>query len=125
IRTDTSWTAGLPIVVSGGLLVHPQATLTITEGARIYLHADAPLLIYGRLLALGGPADSTRIIFQGDRLDTYYREHPGAWPGIYFLGESEGNLLDRVVIRNAYQGVVVRNTGAVPAGPHLQVRNTV
>ena len=90
----------------GGLQVDTNVTLTIPRGCRIYLHADAPLLVDGSLQVSGDKYDSTKVYFQGDRLDEPYREFPGSWPGIYFRGTSINNKLEFAVIRNAYQGIV-------------------
>jgi hypothetical protein len=106
IRGNTTWDNTLPYVILGGLQVDTNATLTIPRGCRIYLHADAPFLVDGTLLVSGDKYDSTKVYFQGDRLDEPYREFPGSWPGIYFRGTSINNNLQFVVIKNAYQGIV-------------------
>ena len=106
IKTNTTWDNTLPYVILGGLQVDTNVTLTIPRGCRIYLHADAPLLVDGSLQVSGDKYDSTKVYFQGDRLDEPYREFPGSWPGIYFRGTSINNKLEFAVIRNAYQGIV-------------------
>lgn len=106
IVTDTTWTNKKPFVILGGLLVAEGVTLTIEEGTKIYLHADAPFVVDGTLMATGDKYDSTKIVFQGDRLDEFYRDVPAAWPGIYFRETSSSNLLKYVIIKNAYQGVI-------------------
>jgi hypothetical protein len=108
ITGNTVWTNDLPYVILGGLQVDTTATLTIQPGCKIYLHADAPLLVDGTLRVNGEKFDSTRVYFTGDRLDYPYNEYPAAWPGIYFRGTSKNNLLQYAVIRNAYQGVVAQ-----------------
>jgi hypothetical protein len=108
ITGNTVWTNDLPYVILGGLQVDTAATLTIQQGCKIYLHADAPLLVDGTLRVEGEKFDSTRVHFTGDRLDYPYNEYPAAWPGIYFRGTSKNNLLQYAIIRNAYQGVVAQ-----------------
>src|SRR5690606_39878338 len=66
-----------------GIQVDTNATLTIEEGCRIYMHADAPFIVDGTLLVQGDKYDSTKVIFRGDRLDVPYRDFPAGWPGIY------------------------------------------
>ncbi|MCP2936719.1 hypothetical protein NK983_28940, partial [Salmonella enterica subsp. enterica serovar Typhimurium] len=78
----------------------------IEKGTKIYLHADAPFIVDGTLKINGEKFDSTRVVFQGDRLDEPYRNFPGAWPGIYFRGESKDNELNYAIIKNAYRGLV-------------------
>jgi len=116
IRGNTTWDNTLPYVILGGLQVDTNATLTIPRGCRIYIHADAPLLVDGTLQVSGDKSDSTKVYFQGDRLDEPYREYPGSWPGIYFRNTSINNNLQFAVIKNAYQGVVAEgpSLNAVP-----------
>jgi len=104
IATNTTWNNTLPYVILGGLQIDTNATLTIPKGCRVYLHADAPLLVDGTLLVQG--VDSDRVSFQGDRLDDPYSNFPGSWPGILFRGASINNILQYAIIKNAYQGIV-------------------
>jgi len=118
ITGHITWDNSLPYVILGGLRVDTNATLSISSGCRIYLHADAPLLVNGTLQVSGGKADSLRVYFQGDRLDAPYRNFPGSWPGIYFTRTSYNNVITYGVIRNAYQAIVA-GTPATNAGPGL------
>jgi hypothetical protein len=108
VTSDTTWKNTKPVVITGGLLVAEGAKLTIQKGTRVYVHADAPLIVDGTLVAIGEKYDSTKIVFQGDRLDMYYRDFPGAWPGIFFREPSRSNVLKQVIVKNAYQGVVAQ-----------------
>lgn len=106
ITQDSTWNNNLPYVILGGLTVDSNVTLTIQKGCKIYCHADAPIIVNGSLHTNGEANDSSRIIFRGDRLDPYYRDYPGSWPGIYFGRSSRNNILNYTVIKNAYQGVI-------------------
>lgn len=106
ISSDTTWTNQRPIVISGGVLIPEGVKLTVQQGTKVYLHADAPFLVEGTLIAQGDRYDSTKIVFQGDRLDRIYKDLPGSWPGIYFRESSRSNLLKYVIVKNAYQGIV-------------------
>jgi hypothetical protein len=97
----------LPYVILGGILVDSTATLTIPAGTRIFLHANAPFLVDGTLIANGTKQYS--IIFNGDRLDPDYRDLPASWPGIFFSGSSKDNYLKHVIIKNAYQGIIAQD----------------
>ncbi|HXB06159.1 MAG TPA: choice-of-anchor Q domain-containing protein [Puia sp.] len=108
-----SWDNRLPYVILGGLRVDSNAQLTVAAGTKVYFHADAPLLVDGSLVVNGEKYDSTRVYFQGDRLDPPYSGFPGSFPGIYFRETSSGSHLQYAVIRGAYQAVVVQ---AGPAG---------
>ncbi len=113
---STTWDNKLPYVILGGLQVDTNAQLSIPAGCKVYFHANAPLLVDGTLLVNGDHYDSTRVYFQGDRLDQPYNSFPGSWPGIYFRGNSAGNDLKYAVIQDAYQSVVAEAppSGAVP-----------
>jgi hypothetical protein len=123
ITGATVWTNDLPYVILGGLQIDTGATLTIQKGSKIYLHADAPLLVDGTLQVNGEKSDSDRVYFTGDRLDYPYNEYPAAWPGIYLRGSSKNNVLQYAVIRNAYQGLVVQEP-ASNANPKLTMNET-
>jgi hypothetical protein len=107
IRTNTSWENDLPYVLIGPFTIEENATLSISKGSRIFVHADAPILVYGSLQATGDTAAADRIEFMGDRLDQPYASFPASWPGIYFTPTSHSNHLVYTNIRNAYQAVVL------------------
>ena len=121
ISENTTWNDDLPYVILGGVLVDSFATLTIEPGTRIYLNADAPIIIDGTLIAKGTKKDS--IVFQGNRLDEPYRNFPGSWPGIIFRGSSRDNIIEHVFIRNAYQGIIA-DQHKTPE-PKININNTV
>ena len=98
------WNDSLPYVIIGGIQVDTGATLTLKPRTRIFMHADAPFLVAGTLIADGTKSDS--IVFNGDRLDPQYSDLPASWPGIYFGQTSKDNFLRHVIIENAYQGLI-------------------
>jgi len=124
ITSDTTWNNDLPFVILNGLLIDQGKTLTINKGTKIYVHADAPIIVDGTIKAIGEKYDSTRIIFQGDRLDEPYRDYPGSWPGIIFRTTSQNNELQFVILKNAYQGVVAQNP-SVTANPKLTINECI
>jgi hypothetical protein len=109
ITADETWNNDLPYVILGGVEIDPDVKLTINEGCKIYLHADAPIVVSGTLEALGKKFDSTKVIFTGDRLDEPYKDYPASWPGIYFNPSSKNNVINYAVIKNAYRAIVVLN----------------
>lgn len=124
ITGNVTWTNNLPYVILGGLQVDTTATLTIEKGTRIYLHADAPFIVDGTLLANGDKFDSTRIVFRGDRLDEPYRDYPAAWPGIWFRGQSKNNRLQYTTIKNAYQGIIADGP-SINAAPKVTLEECI
>ncbi|MFT3678472.1 MAG: choice-of-anchor Q domain-containing protein [Chitinophagaceae bacterium] len=114
VSTDETWANDLPYVILDYLYIAPGATLTLDKGCRLYMHADAPMVVDGSL-QVNGAADSVdRVYFTGDRLDAPYNRYPAAWPGIFFRATSNNNVLNYAVIRNAYQAIAIEgnNTGS-------------
>ena len=109
VNSDETWSNDLPYVVQGYLYVAANQNLTIEKGCRIYVHADAPVIIDGTLRVNGGKDTIDRVHFNGDRLDEPYRDFPASWPGIYFRTPSKDNVLNYAVIRNAYQSIAMEN----------------
>lgn len=124
VTGNVTFTNIKPYVITGGLLIDENARLTIQEGCRIYMHADAPIVVDGTLRVGGKKYDSTRVVFQSDRLDDPYRDFPGGWPGIYFRETSKDNLLQYAIIKNAYQGIVAENP-SVNANPKVTLSECV
>ena len=117
-----TWTPELPYVIIGGLQVDTNSLLTIEKGTRIYLHADAPLVVDGTLIVNGTKSDS--VIFNGDRLDKDYRDLPASWPGIYFRQTSVNNVMTNAIIKNAYQGLVA-DQPSTNGTPKLTLRECI
>lgn len=105
VITNETWTNDLPYVILGYLYVGNNQTLTIEKGCRIYVHADAPVIIDGSLKVNGEKDTIDRVYFLGDRLDDPYKHYPAAWPGIYFRNDSRDNVLKYAVIKNSYQSI--------------------
>ena len=104
-----------------GVYVLRGSTLNIPPGARIYCHAGATLQVDGTLLVGQGlnPAPGTevpdssaaRVLFRGDRLESFYDDIPGQWGGIVFAPTSSGNRISYTEIKNATFGVSIINVG--------------
>jgi hypothetical protein len=109
IGADESWSNDLPYVILGSLTVDTNRTLTIDKGCRIYVHADAPLIIDGSLQVNGEKGSADRVYFRGDRLDDPYKDFPASWPGIFFRGTSKDNVFNYAVIKNAYQAIATQD----------------
>lgn len=122
LQGNTNWTKDKPYVILGGMIVDTNAVLTIQQGTRIHLNADAPFIVDGTLIINGTKSDS--VVFRSNRLDDPYRDYPGAWPGIYFRGSSINNQLTYTYIKNAYQGIVVEQPSS-NANPKLTLNNCV
>ena len=124
ITTSETWNNDLPYVILGSLLINSNQTLTINKGCRIYVHADAPIVVNGTLLVNGLKDTSDRVYFQGDRLDEPFKDYPASWPGIFFLSGSKDNVLNFAIIKNAYQAIGVTDP-SVNANPKLTLNECV
>jgi len=124
VTTDSTWNNNLPFVILGSLIVDAGKTLNIQKGTKVYFHADAPMVVRGTLRAVGEKFDNTRIQFAGDRLDNFYRDFPGSWPGIYFTETSTNNFLQYCIIKNAYQGTIAQNP-ATNSNPKITMQECI
>lgn len=124
INTNETWNNDMPYVILGSLFVNTNQTLTINEGCRIYIHADAPVIVSGTLVINGLKDTADRVYFQGDRLDEPYKNYPASWPGIFFLANAKDNVLNYVVIKNAYQGIGITDPSP-NASPKLTLNECV
>lgn len=118
VLTNETWNNDLPYVILGYLYVDTNQTLTINKGCRIYVHADAPIIVEGTLQVNGLKDTADRVVFQGDRMDDPYKDYPASWPGIYFLGSSINNVMNYAIIKNGYQSIGVENP-STNANPKL------
>src|ERR1044071_9648199 len=109
ITADETWNNDLPYVILGSLTVDPNKKLTINKGCKIYVHADAPILVDGTIEINGAKDTVDRVYFRGDRLDEPYNDFPAGWPGIFFRASSKDNIFNYAVIKNAYQAIVVQD----------------
>jgi len=109
ISSSETWTNDLPYVIQGYLYVDAGQTLTLEKGCRIYVHADAPVIVDGTLKVNGEKDTIDRVYFRGDRLDEPYKDFPAGWPGIYFRALSKDNVLNYAVIKNSYQAIAVED----------------
>ena len=124
ITIDETWNNDLPYVILGSLTVDANKKLTINKGCRIYVHADAPILVDGTLEINGEKDTVDRVYFRGDRLDEPYNDFPAGWPGIFFRNTSMDNIFNYAVIKNAYQAVAVLDP-SLNANPKLTLNECI
>lgn len=124
VAADETWINDLPYVILGSLSVNANQTLTINKGCRIYVHADAPIIVNGTLHVNGLKDTVDRVYFRGDRLDDPYKDFPASWPGIFFQTGSKDNVLNFAVIKNAYQAIAIQDASP-NANPKLTLNECV
>ncbi len=122
VTKDTLWTSELPFVLLGKFIVNEGKTLTITKGTKIYCHADAQFIVNGSLYISG--ENDGKVIFQGDRLDDYYKDLPGSWQGITFSRSSKNNMLNYTELKNANRAIIV-NEPATVNNPKLKLHQCI
>ena len=101
ITCNTVWPADKPYVLYGSILIDSLCSLTIEEGAEIYVNKGASILVKGTL-EVNGTAENT-VLFRNVRLDL--ENALGQWTGLLFLEGSKDNNIRYTTIRNAEFGV--------------------
>jgi len=124
ITVNETWINDLPYVILGYLFVDSNKTLTVDKGCRIYVHADAPVIVDGTMMVNGQKDSADRVYFQGDRLDIPYRDFPASWPGIYFRSTSKDNVINYAVLKNSYQTLALEGP-SVNANPKLRLNESI
>ncbi|MEO7923707.1 MAG: choice-of-anchor Q domain-containing protein [Chitinophagaceae bacterium] len=124
IAANETWNNDLPYVILGSLLINTNQTLTINKGCRIFVHADAPIVVSGSLVVNGLKDTIDRVWFRGDRMDDPYKDYPAAWPGIFFQPGSKDNVLNYAVIKNAFQAIGLQDPSP-NANPKLVLNECV
>lgn len=128
IRNDTTWTADLPHVVYGYVLVDANATLTIDAQAEIHFHSGSGMIVAGSLQVdpIGASDYDNPVTFQGDRLEPWYEDVPGQWGGLFggilLLGNSQNNLIQNALIKNAT--IALRLDSNNSGTSNVTIRNT-
>lgn len=116
IHRDTVLTAERPYLVYDNLVIAPDVTVEIAEGAVFYMHNKANVIVQGTLIAEG--TQEKPVIFRGDRLDFViydylpYDRTPGQWGGIFLQPESFGNKMNHVIIKNGTTGLTCSSSTA-------------
>ena len=123
-NTDTILPNDKPHLFFGYTVIDSDCKLTIKAGTRLYFHNDAVLWVYdkGTLIVKGDYKNE--VTFQGDRLESYYKDIPGQWGKIWFSRGSLNNRIDWAIIKNATIGIQA-DTVETPVAPTVQITNTI
>ena len=104
---DVHWTAEKPYVIYNVALIDSDGTLTIDAGTHVYFHGGAGLWAWSEgQLVVNGTAENP-VVFQGDRLESYYSDQPGQWDRIWLMEarEGHGHKIDHAIIKNGFIGL--------------------
>jgi hypothetical protein len=103
-----TWTAEKPIVVYGYAVVDSLQKLIIEPGTNIYFHAGGGLWIFEGGTVESGQLNAEPVVFQGDRLESFFDEEPGQWDRIWISGGAppgNNNIFRNTVIKNNFFGI--------------------
>jgi len=123
ITSDVTWNDSLPYVIIGPLIIDSNATLELLPGCRIFVHANAPILIDGSLQSMGTEAEP--VIIRGDRMDEYYKGLPGSWAGLYFRPSSQDNQMAYTRLLNATDAINLISPSPNSTAPKLTLRQCI
>ncbi len=121
---NVTWDSLKPRVIYGYLRIDTNASLTISAGTKLYFHKSAYLAVsdLSTLTINGELAHPVR--FLGDRLDSYYRDLPGQWDGIYLEKGSRNNKITYAIIKNGNFGVSIDSAVNINQ-TMLEIDNTI
>ena len=125
ISANETWTNDLPYVILGSLFIDPAKVLTIEKGCRIYVHADAPIIVNGSIQVNGEKDSVDRVYFRGDRLDDPYKDFPASWPGIFFNTSSQDNIFNYAILKNAYQAIAAQDPSPNAPNPKVTLNECI
>ncbi len=105
-------------------VIDSKCKLTLQAGTKLYFHKDAVLWVYdGGTLIVDG-AYKNEVTFQGDRLESAYKDMPGQWGKIWLSRGSLNNVINWAIIKNAIFGIQA-DTVATSTAPTLKISNTI
>lgn len=107
---DVHWTAEKPYVIYNVALIDSDGTLTIEPGTHVYFHGGAGLWAWSEgQLIVNGTAENP-VVFQGDRLESFYADQPGQWDRIWLMEarEGHGHIINHAIIRNGFIGLQIQ-----------------
>lgn len=116
------WPSDKPHVIYDYAAVDSAKSLTIPAGTQVHLHKNSILYVYKSSLHVEGAKDN-EVVFQGDRLESFYDDVAGQWYGIYFH-EAQPSDIDYAIIKNGTAGIHTYSANPDNTGYTLEVTNT-
>ncbi len=121
VINSQTWTADKPYLIYNSILIDKDQTLTIEPGTKIYFHNESAMWVLGTLKVQGTVEEN--VVFQGDRLEDWYKNAPGQWygkirndngefliGGLFFFAGSYNNIIDHAIIKNGGIGIQLWDT---------------
>jgi len=98
-----------PYVVYGYAAVPNGKKLEIQAGAKLHFHDNSGIIVSKNAsIEVNGTIENP-VVFQGDRLESFFKEIPGQWGSIWLTSESQNNIINNAIIKNAVIGLYVQN----------------
>ncbi|MGV3632346.1 MAG: right-handed parallel beta-helix repeat-containing protein [Bacteroidota bacterium] len=119
---EGTWANDKPHVIYDFAAVDSAKSLTIPAGTQVHLHKNSILYVYKGSLHVEGAKDN-EVVFQGDRLESFYDDVAGQWYGIYFH-EAQPSDIDYAIIKNGTSGIHTYSADADNPGYTVEVTNT-
>ncbi len=121
---EGTWLNDKPHVIYDRAYVDSSKTLNIPADTRIHLHKNSMLFVYKGTLNVQG-TKAQPVIFQGDRLEQFYKDVAGQWYGIYFH-QSTPSTINYAIIKNGTAGIHLtgNNPANAPTDFNVTVTNT-
>ena len=102
---NVTWTNDKPYVIYGYAVVDSVGKLTIEPGTKIYIHKKGGLWVYkGGCLNVNGTLEQP-VVFQGDRLESFFQDDYEQWDRIWINEGSQDNIINYAIIQNAFIGI--------------------
>jgi hypothetical protein len=117
------WKNDKPHVIINYAMIDSTKSLTINAGTKIYLHKNSVLYVKKSSLNIQGTKENP-VVFQGDRLESYYKEVPGQYYGIYFQ-EALPSSINYSIIKNGTAGIHVFSSQNNISNPTVKISNSI
>jgi hypothetical protein len=120
---NTIWDNSKPHVVYNYAAIDSAKTLTIQAGTKIHFHKNSILYVYKAKLDVQGEYEN-EVIFEGDRLENFYKDVYGQWYGIYFQ-EALSSSINYAIIKNGTSGIHLFNSNSTNTDYTLKIQNSM
>ena len=123
ILKEDVWKSDKPHVIINYAAVDSAKSLIIEAGSKIHLHKNSMLYIYKSKIEIKGTKENP-VIFQGDRLESFYKNVSGQYYGIY-LHEALSSEINYTQIKNATAGIHIYSSDTKNSKPTLKITNSI
>jgi hypothetical protein len=123
ILKEELWKSDKPHVIINYAAIDSARSLTIEAGTKIHLHKNALLYVYKSKIDIQGTKEKP-VIFQGDRLESFYKDVSGQFYGLYFH-EAMSSTINYTLIKNGTAGIHIFSSDNKVSKPTLKITNSI